>query len=201
MAAWVKAETGVSVPARRITRAEYLARRPGFISHAELDPGRRSDPGDEFPWDQFLRLFAQLTDQEVSMAVPTSFDDVVWQIQVFCNENYARSEGEELLAVDADFGPATAARVLSTLHQLNHGLHNAKSRNSELLAANGRLDGELEATRAQVEAGSAEIRVLRAELDAVTQAPLTGALTEREVRLLDLGRQVDGLLVTLLNGQ
>lgn len=61
MAAYVKAETGVVVPAKRITAAQYRAGQPGFVSHAELDPGRRSDPGNkagQFPWDDFLAEFA-----------------------------------------------------------------------------------------------------------------------------------------------
>ena len=58
-AKWVKAHHGVTVPARRINRAQSEARMPGFISHAERDPARRSDPGAEFPWDQFLSAYAR----------------------------------------------------------------------------------------------------------------------------------------------
>ncbi len=59
MAAWVEETVGVTVPARRISPAEYRAGAPGFISHGELDPGRRSDPGADFPWSMFLDRFAQ----------------------------------------------------------------------------------------------------------------------------------------------
>jgi hypothetical protein len=52
---------GIVVPARRITRAQALDRVPGFVSHAELDPTRRTDPGRFFPWPQFLAEFARLT--------------------------------------------------------------------------------------------------------------------------------------------
>jgi N-acetyl-anhydromuramyl-L-alanine amidase AmpD len=52
---------GIIVPARRITRAQALARVPGFVSHAELDPTRRTDPGRFFPWPQFLAEYARLT--------------------------------------------------------------------------------------------------------------------------------------------
>lgn len=54
---WLKANHGVVIPARRISRAESDNRKPGFISHAERDPARRSDPGDDFPWDEFLAEF------------------------------------------------------------------------------------------------------------------------------------------------
>lgn len=57
MADWVKTTRNITIPAKRITAAEYRAGQPGFISHAELDPGRRSDPGDKFPWTDFLQAF------------------------------------------------------------------------------------------------------------------------------------------------
>jgi hypothetical protein len=56
-ARWVKREYGITVPAERITRPQSEAGRPGFISHGERDPGRRSDPGEDFPWDLFLATF------------------------------------------------------------------------------------------------------------------------------------------------
>ena len=58
-ARWVRTTRGITIPARRINRAQSEARMPGFISHAERDPARRSDPGAEFPWDQFLNAYAR----------------------------------------------------------------------------------------------------------------------------------------------
>lgn len=58
MAQWVHSTVGVTIPAARITVEEYRASRAGFIGHRDLDPGRRSDPGSEFPWDEFLAAFA-----------------------------------------------------------------------------------------------------------------------------------------------
>ena len=51
--------TASSIPARGST-GPATAGKPGFISHGERDPGRRSDPGADFPWIQFLRRFQQL---------------------------------------------------------------------------------------------------------------------------------------------
>jgi hypothetical protein len=59
-ATWLKQQTGIVVPARRITRAESERKVPGFISHAQRDPRRRSDPGDDFPWTQFLDRYRSL---------------------------------------------------------------------------------------------------------------------------------------------
>jgi hypothetical protein len=58
-ARWLKAEHGVTVPAKRITKAQSDAGQPGFISHGDRDPGRRSDPGAGFPWHTFLDDFAE----------------------------------------------------------------------------------------------------------------------------------------------
>ena len=57
-ARWVKATTGIVVPAQRISAAQARNREPGFVAHAQLDPTRRTDPGEHFPWQQFLTLFA-----------------------------------------------------------------------------------------------------------------------------------------------
>ena len=66
-ARWVKTNYGIIIPARRVSRAESEARKPGFISHAERDPKRRTDPGHLFPWDDFLSEFAK----EMGAKAPT----------------------------------------------------------------------------------------------------------------------------------
>lgn len=58
-ARWVKATTGISIPPARISAAQARNRVPGFVSHAQLDPTRRTDPGEHFPWSQFLEAFAR----------------------------------------------------------------------------------------------------------------------------------------------
>lgn len=61
MAHHVHAQTGIVIPARRINATQAHACIPGFVTHGELDPGRRSDPGADFPWDRFLPLYDYLT--------------------------------------------------------------------------------------------------------------------------------------------
>jgi len=57
-ARWLKAEHGITIPARKITRAQSDARVPGFLAHGDRDPSRRTDPGESFPWDEFLAEYA-----------------------------------------------------------------------------------------------------------------------------------------------
>lgn len=58
--AFCKANHGFTIPARRVTRDQSSNRVEGFISHAERDPGRRSDPGKGFAWDLFLETYSDL---------------------------------------------------------------------------------------------------------------------------------------------
>jgi hypothetical protein len=89
-ARWVKATHGITVPARRINRAQSEARIPGFISHAERDPARRSDPGAEFPWAQFLTEYARRMG-----ATPPQEDDDMTEAEL--NEALKHGELRETL--------------------------------------------------------------------------------------------------------
>lgn len=78
-ARWLHARNGTVIPAHRITAAQARARVPGFVTHAELDPGRRSDPGAGFPWDRFLARYAELVHDLLGNPAPnngeTTMDD------------------------------------------------------------------------------------------------------------------------------
>lgn len=51
---WIKSERGITVPVKKISRADAHAGKPGIIGHGESDPGRRTDPGSSFDWDFFF---------------------------------------------------------------------------------------------------------------------------------------------------
>ncbi len=59
-ATWLK-DRGLPIPeARRLTKTESdRSSASGFISHARRDPARRTDPGADFPWTDFFRLYQQ----------------------------------------------------------------------------------------------------------------------------------------------
>lgn len=61
-ARWAKSKHGIIIPARRITKAESDNGKAGFISHAERDPARRTDPGKDFPWGMFFHEFEEIMD-------------------------------------------------------------------------------------------------------------------------------------------
>lgn len=44
------------IPRRLLTKAQVDSGAKGFISHARLDPTRRTDPGAGFPWSAFLSM-------------------------------------------------------------------------------------------------------------------------------------------------
>lgn len=75
MARYVAARTGRVPPARRISATDYRAGAAGFVSHGELDPGRRHDPGSGFPWGQFLGRYAELTGRPTPPPTPEPEDD------------------------------------------------------------------------------------------------------------------------------
>jgi len=58
-AQWLLATHGIDIPAVRLTREGAIAGTPGFIGHGTLDgpDGRRTDPGQDFPWSYFLTRY------------------------------------------------------------------------------------------------------------------------------------------------
>lgn len=62
---WAQAH---DLPAVYLTKAEVDQGKRGFISHARLDPTRRTDPGAGFPWTEYL---AMVEGENVQIAAKT----------------------------------------------------------------------------------------------------------------------------------
>lgn len=107
-ARWLKAEHGIEVPAIRLTKAEADEGRPGFIDHSRLDPSRRRDPGDEFPWDLFLEQFARAKNTGITImsAQPARKPDS--KVLVFQKLYNDHGDGGQLIE-DGILGPKTRA--------------------------------------------------------------------------------------------
>ncbi len=57
---WLLANGYPGCPPRLINASQYRNGEAGFISHAAIDPYRRTDPGADFPWGQFLSEYLRI---------------------------------------------------------------------------------------------------------------------------------------------
>lgn len=105
-ARWLQRVHGITVPARRISRAQSDARVPGFISHGDRDPGRRTDPGPAFPWDLFLTTYADLMEDDDMPYTEKQLTDIV------------RGAVAEELAADRKKDRDRMARIMGRLNQI-----------------------------------------------------------------------------------
>lgn len=56
------------IPFERIGKAEIDIGRRGIVAHADLDPGRRTDPGPDFPWGiLWARLGIEPEEQDMTL--------------------------------------------------------------------------------------------------------------------------------------
>lgn len=189
MAAWVQSTVGVVVPARRISAAQYRAGQPGFISHAELDPGRRSDPGADFPWTMFLDRFVQYAGGDPPMAdwcVPGNRKPVIEDSQrLLANEGFYSGP------IDADWYVGSSGALLA----LNNDRKLAGSERDTFLterdAAVEQRDAAVEqrdALQLSLSAAVEQQDALQLSLDAANETISANQLliTDLEARIADL---------------
>jgi len=119
--AWLRAQGRPLTPLRRISRAQSAAGVPGFITHGERDPDRRSDPGgrpDRFPWDEWFRAceIPALRPKQPAPQVANGLPATIGKGSsdrptVMLLQQRLRAHGHNV-AVDGVFGPATRDAVL-----------------------------------------------------------------------------------------
>lgn len=102
---WLYKRNGIKIPAKRITADEARRKVPGFVSHGQLDPGRRTDPGEHFPWQMFLARFAELTRDLWGGAPPATNEE--FKMDAEAKAAFAKLTGE----VDALRGEVDAVRA------------------------------------------------------------------------------------------
>lgn len=113
MSNYIRDTRGYGIPPNRISVEQFWAGEPGFITHAELDPGRRTDPGDQFPWFVFLSIFADYTAQN-----PIAFT-AEWEANVKEVQTMLAEYGDYIGTIDGKYGEKTitAARLWQDRHR------------------------------------------------------------------------------------
>lgn len=67
---WLAAHGYPLTPLRRVTKAQSDRGEAGFIAHGTRDPGRRTDPGADFPWTEWFDACRTVTGQPTPMPPP-----------------------------------------------------------------------------------------------------------------------------------
>lgn len=99
-----RASRDFDIPIQRISAGAARNGAKGVVSHAEMDPTRRSDPGAKFPWNQFLSLAKGTTPEARVLKMGMQGGDVLdWQ------NDLKRWNGDSLptYGADGDFGQET----------------------------------------------------------------------------------------------
>lgn len=87
---WLKANGFPTTPLRRVTKEQSDAGKAGFIAHGQRDPGRRSDPGAQFPWDAwFAACKAVMNPAPVTPPAPEEEKKKMFYVYLNGNDDWA----------------------------------------------------------------------------------------------------------------
>lgn len=163
MAHWCHTAHGITVPTRRITKAEYHAGRPGFITHADLDPNRRTDPGREFPWSMFLAR----TETELAALMAPTTEHPIAQIRRMLNANGVQPP----LPITPDADARLVAALDEVLRWLNHQFTMATGELQKLTQAVTDTEALNTTARQTIAMYRAQLEVAEAELADLSDTP------------------------------
>lgn len=148
MARWVKKHYGIDIPARKITAAQAKAGVPGFVYHGGLDPGRRSDPGSDFPLEEFLNEYKKAIS---GGGPPSKVSDPVALGPAANSQQRLNAQGvQPPLAVDGDWGPKCDAALDEVLRYHNHLINGLRAELDEQSRINTGLNVRLEQAEEKV---------------------------------------------------
>lgn len=163
-ARWLESN-GYGTPAAKfLTRAESeQPNASGFISHGRRDPKRRTDPGVDFPWNDFLAAYTALLKGQAHTIPSPEGATTVSETNVKAIQQALVEAGEASKVggnyVDGDLGPTTTSdikRALTALSVLRDGSAKHRDRIAELEGLNVHLQSTLDETRGASVGASAD---------------------------------------------
>ena len=106
------------IPIRKVTKTEWDAGVKGFISHAENDPTRRTDPGPMFDWVLFMKMIQNYMGPEPTKIydfskVPDWDGNDIKVTSPMMKSDYIKQLQEKLgIGADGIYGNGSAAAVV-----------------------------------------------------------------------------------------
>jgi len=173
-AQWIKSNHGVDIPAERISATKAINKTPGFTTHGELDPGRRSDPGADFPWSTFLDRYRHhlgeppVNDRQVATVkrIQQALIDAGYDLGSF--------------GADGDPGPLTEAAVNNCIQDrddfkeefqtVSSQLREVRAENEDLAIQVRTLETDLNRCREDADRNEHEAEVGRGFIDLVNKS-------------------------------
>lgn len=174
MAEWMWAERQILVPARWITAAEYRRGVAGFIRHADLDPGRRTDPGPGFPAELFFDRYDHWL---VTLGVTQAQMGYVerWQRAIVPHGAQLGTSGPNGDGIDDIFGPGTLTASLAILDHLTDQANQVAATNVRLIILVDQVRAVCDANLALRAVGQFDLDGMVASLRAACIQALNGA--------------------------
>lgn len=153
---WCVAQGLGPVPARFLTRAQAMARMPGFADHGTLQ-NDRSDPGADFPRQMFLRRFEELETGLTVKGIAAMTADEFWNHR---GRDYIHDN------------PQIKDTLIARTHQNSHNQPNRvwlRERNSLVTGARISMSNTLAHAHRRAQSADEGVKRLDAKVDALAE--------------------------------